>query len=929
MSARFTCNATAAATPLPHFWEVCVGSGRAALALRSDWQAQLARCRTELGFRHARFHGILDDDIGVFEEVKDQPLYSFHNVDLIYDFLRSIDMRPIVELSFMPRALASGDQAVFHYRAHATPPADYDKWAALVSRLAKHWIERYGAGEVLTWPIEVWNEPNMESFWPASREDYFHLYEVTWKALKHVHPDLRMGGPVTAKNAWIGEFLAYCAKANVPPDFISTHTYPTDAFGKPGDDTETALSESHLGILREQAESVRQQVGDRPLFYTEWSTSSNPRDALHDEPYAAAYLTQTMLDMGELVQAYSWWTFTDIFAENYFPSKAFQGGFGLLTIHGVAKPVYRAFEILHGLGDERLAVKGRHDTVKVWVVRAPDRVTVVIVNLALPRHPVESEDVDLEVFGLPLVARAEARRVDADHANAKARWKLQGEPRYPTAAEIAAMNEASCLEPEAVALRAEDQTLRFAITVAPQSVTAVDLLFAHSHTKKGAQHKAAVPPPHPFSADDEALLDRLQAAAFGYFTRHVNGKNGLVADSSKRGSAASIAATGFALSCYPVAAERGWLTREDAAAITLRTLKFFEASRQGEDVDATGHKGLYYHFLDMTSGRRALESELSTIDTALLLAGMLTAAQYFGRKDKAEQDIRALATRLFDRVDWHWTLDGDEGEFNQSWKPGQGFKKDDWDGFTEALLMYVLAAAPASSTLPKKTYTTVAEEFHWRHNAGLDWIHATPLFIHLFPQAWMDLRGLDDGHVSRRGDLDYFSNTQRAIAVQRDYAFLNPHGFAGYGRDIWGLSACAGPHGARLLRDGRTLEMLGYAARGVPAGLEDDGTLVPWGAATCVAHEPETAMAGVRALLAAYPDALQDGRFVGAINPSLPGDTATGWVAPACFGIDQGLVVMMIENARTGLIWELTRNAPIFRDGLKAIGFKGGWLESA
>jgi hypothetical protein len=211
----------------------------------------------------------------------------------------------------------------------------------------------------------------------------------------------------------------------------------------------------------------------------------------------------------------------------------------------------------------------------------------------------------------------------------------------------------------------------------------------------------------------------------------------------------------------------------------------------------------------------------------------------------------------------------------------------------------------------------------------LDWIHATPLFIHLFPQAWMDLRGLDDGHVSRRGDLDYFGNTQRAIAVQRDYAFLNPHGFAGYGRDIWGLSACAGPHGARLLRDGRTLEMLGYAARGVPAGLEDDGTLVPWGAATCVAHEPEAALAGVRALLAAYPDALQDGRFVGAINPSLPGDTATGWVAPACFGIDQGLVVMMIENARTGLIWELTRNAPIFRDGLKAIGFKGGWLESA
>jgi len=200
------------------------------------------------------------------------------------------------------------------------------------------------------------------------------------------------------------------------------------------------------------------------------------------------------------------------------------------------------------------------------------------------------------------------------------------------------------------------------------------------------------------------------------------------------------------------------------------------------------------------------------------------------------------------------------------------------------------------------------------------------LFIPLFPQAWMALRGLDDGYIGARDHLDYFRNAQRAIFVQRVYAFLNPHGFTGYGKDIWGLSACAGPHGERKLRNGDKREFLGYAARGVPDG-PDDGTLVPWGATACVAHEPEIALAGTRALLDAYPDALHEGRFVGAINPSLPGDSAAGWIAPACVGLDQGLMVMMIENARSGLIWELTRNSPIFRRGLRNLGFRGGWLD--
>ncbi len=925
----FTCDYATDGHALPHFWEHCVGSGHATLALRADWRAQLAQCHDDLGFRHVRFHGVLDDDMGTLVDETDELLYSFHNADQIYDFVRSLGMRPIVELSFMPRALSSGDTTVFHYNANVTPPADYTQWASFISKLASHWIERYGAAEVSRWPIEVWNEPNMDSFWTGSQADYFRLFEMTHKALKHVHGGLQVGGPVTAQNAWIDDFLEFCAKNGVPPDFISTHTYPTDAFGSPDDDTQQALSKSHLGILRERAEKVRKQAGKLPLYYTEWCTSSNPRDELHDDPYAAAYVMHAMLNMGTLVDAYSYWTFSDIFEENYFPSKPFQGGFGLMNIHGIPKPVYRAYEILHRLGDQRLVVKGNHDTVGVWVVRDSDArgVTVVIVNLALPLHPIEAETVTVEFVGLPAVDDAHARRIDADHANAKATWKMQGEPRYPSASEVTAMIDASQLQTEPVALHTQGGKVSFEIDVQPQSVTAIDVRFA-ALNETGAERTQAKAVPA-LDASDDALLDSVQSAAFRYFTEAVNPANGLIADSSAKGSAASSAAVGFALSCYPVAVERGWFRRDDAVTITRNTLKFFADSRQDSDPKATGYKGFYYHFLDMQTGERANNCELSTIDTALLLAGAAVAAQYFDRDDNAESEIRALGETLLNRVDWHWTLD-DDNEVMQAWTPENGFSKSEWEGYTEALIMWVMGAASPSHPFPREAYESDINDYHWSRNSDLEWIQASPLFIHLFPQAWLDLRDLDDGVVGQRDAgqhrLDYFENTRRAITVQRDYAKLNPHSFVGYGENIWGLSACNGPHGERRMRDGRKLACLGYAARGVPRG-PDDGTLVPWAAATCMAHAPNQALAGLNALLETYPHARREGQFVGAINPSLPGEGTDGiWAAPNTFGLDQGLVVMMIENARSGLIWELTRKAPTFRRGLKHLNFSGGWL---
>src|SRR5580698_8075251 len=226
MDNTFRCNLAGAATSLPHFWEHTVGSDHALMALRADWQQQLRRARDELGFRHVRFHGLFDDDVGTVVRNNDVLLYSFFNVDQIMDFLLSIGMKPFVELGFMPEALASGDKTVFHYRGNITPPADYDAWATLVGKLVAHWVERYGLPEVRSWFFEVWNEPNLHFFWSGSQSDYFTLYRHSAQAIKAIDAGLRVGGPATAVNAWIPEFLEFCAQGAVPVDFISTHHYP-------------------------------------------------------------------------------------------------------------------------------------------------------------------------------------------------------------------------------------------------------------------------------------------------------------------------------------------------------------------------------------------------------------------------------------------------------------------------------------------------------------------------------------------------------------------------------------------------------------------------------------------------------------------------------------------------------------------------------
>jgi hypothetical protein len=422
---------------------------------------------------------------------------------------------------------------------------------------------------------------------------------------------------------------------------------------------------------------------------------------------------------------------------------------------------------------------------------------------------------------------------------------------------------------------------------------------------------------------DDELLDRFQRAAFGYFLEQCNPENGLVEDRSRPGGPASIAVVGFALSSYPVAVERGWMTRAEAAARTLNTLRFFLESPQGKAPDATGYKGFYYHFLDMQTGRRAWRSELSLIDTTLLLAGVLVAGAYFSADMPAEIEIRESAEALYRRIDWRWAMGGGTTA-RQGWKPESGFLHYGWEGYSEATLLYVLGLASPAHPLGADSFAAWTETYQWEDIYEHEFLYAGPLFIHLFSQAWIDFEGIQDQFMREKGS-DYFENTRRAVYVQREYARRNPHSYEGYGRDCWGLTATDGPGFTSLRIGGARRRFLGYAARGVPYG-PDDGTLGPCAAIACLPFAPELALPALRRLCADYPEMVRGSRLPSAFNPTFPDAKPSGWVSEGYFGLDQGLLVLMIENYRTGLIWKLMRSCPYIGDGLRQAGFTGGWL---
>ncbi len=421
---------------------------------------------------------------------------------------------------------------------------------------------------------------------------------------------------------------------------------------------------------------------------------------------------------------------------------------------------------------------------------------------------------------------------------------------------------------------------------------------------------------------DAQLVRRLQRGAFDYFCRYTNPKNGLVADTSRPESPCSIAVVGFALSCQVVAAARGWRSRRSAAQTVLTTLEFLWHSEQSQSASATGFKGFYYHFLDMASGRRVWDCELSLIDSALLIAGVLSTGQYFDASHPVERRIRALADSLYCRIDWAWAQNG-SASLTQGWHPDSGFLHYGWEGYNEALILYVLGLGSPTRPLTAGAFEHWTLTYQWERMLGQDVLYSGPLFTHLFPHAWIDLRGIRDAFM-REKRSDYFQNTCRSVAVQREYCERNPHHAAGYARDIWGISAGDGPTASGSAEFAKDHRHFGYMARGVPFG-PDDGTLCPWAMLATLPFTPEAALGGTRTLLERYPQVCQEDRFASGFNPTENADQG-GWLSAGWYGLDQGLLVMMIENERSGLIWSLLRGSAYIRRGLKRAGFRGGWL---
>ncbi len=428
-----------------------------------------------------------------------------------------------------------------------------------------------------------------------------------------------------------------------------------------------------------------------------------------------------------------------------------------------------------------------------------------------------------------------------------------------------------------------------------------------------------------FRLTDEALLDQLQQAAFGYFPQTVNRRNGLVPDTSREHSPVSIAVVGFALSLYPAGVERGWIARAEAVQLSLAALRFFRDSDQSGGPEATGQQGFYYHFLDIDSGRRVWRSELSMIDTALLIAGALVAAAYFDADEPQETELREIADALYRRIDWRWAQDGGD-TIRQGWKPECGFLHYGWEGYSEAILLYVLAMGSPTHPIGGDCYQAWTATYQWENLYDQDYLYAGPLFMHHFSHAWIDLRGIRDPFM-REKRSDYFENSRRAACIQREYAKRNPHEFAGYDENCWGLSACDGPSDAHPDQSNGPRRVFGYAARGVPYG-PDDGTLCAPATLSSLPFAPALTLDAIRNMLARYPQILPQGRLASSFNPSLSDGQGGCWVSDGHYGLDQGIVAMMIENHRSGLIWRLMRGCPYLVDGLRRAGFADGWLES-
>ena len=434
-----------------------------------------------------------------------------------------------------------------------------------------------------------------------------------------------------------------------------------------------------------------------------------------------------------------------------------------------------------------------------------------------------------------------------------------------------------------------------------------------------------------------AFLDTVQHRTFDWFWETTNPRNGLVPDRWPTKSFSSVAAVGFGLTGYLVGVERGWIARDQARDRVITTLRFFWDAPQGpQAADVTGHHGFFYHFLDMDGGRRFQTVELSTIDTGLLLMGVLACRQYFDRADSADSTVRALADSIYFRVDWPWARNG-AASLTMGWHPESGFITSRWIGYDEAMLLYALAIGSPTHPIDADAWQAWVGGYHWNTFHGQQYVMFAPLFGHQYSQAWIDFRGIQDAYMRSRG-IDYFENSRRATLAHRAYAIANPGAWRGYADSVWGLTASDGPLDSAFVLAGRQRQFHTYWARGVGTDeINDDGTIAPTAAGGSVPFAPEIAIPTLVAMRRQYGDALF-GRygFVDAFNPSLADPalhvsqgrvvSGLGWFDNDHLGIDQGPILLMIENYRSELVWRLLRANPHITRGLCRAGFSGGWL---
>jgi hypothetical protein len=438
------------------------------------------------------------------------------------------------------------------------------------------------------------------------------------------------------------------------------------------------------------------------------------------------------------------------------------------------------------------------------------------------------------------------------------------------------------------------------------------------------------------TARQSAFLDTLERDTFNWFWDLTDPNTGLTPDRWPTKSFSSIAAIGFGLTAYPVGVERGYVSRADAAQRTLNTLRFlYDAPQGSQATDVTGYKGFFYHFLDMQTGYRFEQVELSTIDTSLLLGGVLFCQSYFTGSDATENTIRAYADSIYLRVDWPWAVHN-APLVSMGWHPESGFIDSDWKGYDEGMIVYVLALGSPTHPIDPAAWTAWTQSYVWLNFYGQPFVNFPPLFGHQYSHLWIDFRGIQDAYMRGKG-IDYFENSRRATNSQRSYAIENPGHWRDYGANFWGLTAVDGPHDTTVVVDGVTRQFHTYTARGAAADyVMDDGTLAPTAPGGSIAFSPEIAVPALIAMREKYGDNLfTKYGFVDSYNPTfqLPITphhghvvAGVGWFDNDYLGIDQGPIIAMIENYRSDLIWKTMRKNPYIVSGLKRAGFTGGWL---